>query len=137
MGMTPKNNATKKKKGTGIFSAERFMRFRKHFAWALLISFLLLLLSIGIIMLRPTPTAPARSAERAPEPSRIPLIMTIVSLASSIMSMVGFVCSTIVSLKKDHREEIQSALDLQLKEMELERLRREVEKNRNGKLKKR
>lgn len=60
-------------------------------------------------------------------------LISTVSLIASIISLIGFVLTTILALRKEKRETRSSELDNVKKELEIEKLRTELDKLKGDK----
>lgn len=56
----------------------------------------------------------------------VALLISLVSVATSVASLIGFIGTTVVTWRKERREEQHSALDLEKKALEIEKLRSEL-----------
>lgn len=61
-------------------------------------------------------------------------MVSAVSLLTSITSLIGFFSTTFLAWKKERRDSISAELEIKKKELELERLRMDLAKSRNGAL---
>jgi uncharacterized membrane protein YfcA len=57
--------------------------------------------------------------------------VSLVSLLTSLTSLIGFFSTTLLAWRKEKRETIAAGIELQKKELELEKLRMEVKKSGN------
>jgi hypothetical protein len=56
------------------------------------------------------------------------VIVSIVSLVTSIVTLLGYILTAFLSWKKDKREQLISDIDLEKKKLEVEKLRKDINK---------
>lgn len=67
------------------------------------------------------------------KPITLPILISIASLLTSVVSFCGFFFTTVVAWRKERREQKHADLDLERKKLEVEKLRIEIEsKKREG-----
>ena len=132
-----------------LYSTLRLRRYRKVFGWMFLASVAVLFVSNVFLFTGPAPQLPGppdvtarpppnpASASGAHGPSGRPnlpsppsgnlsLYISAASLLTSTASLAGFFFTSIVTWRKERREQRHSELDLEKKKLELEKLRREL-----------
>jgi hypothetical protein len=73
----------------------------------------------------PLPLEPASKGENTTL-----LIITLVSLATSATTLIGFVSTTVLAWKKEGRENRTGFLDIQLKELEIQKRQQELREDK-------
>ena len=91
-------------------SVERIKKYRIRFGWAFLGSFLTLLFLSFLSV--PWPDAQ--------------FVLTLGSFITSVTTLIGFLITTVLTWRKERRESVDANNEPEVKESELEKLRREV-----------
>ena len=92
-----------------VLTMERIKKYRRWFGWAFVAS-LVLVTAVATVF-----------AE-----SKLFSVAEIVALATSLTSFLGFVVTTLITWGKGRRESAHGSIELKKKELELEKLRREI-----------
>ena len=92
-----------------VLTMERIKKYQRWFGWAFIAS-LVLVTAVATVF-----------AE-----SRLFSVAEIVALATSLTSFLGFVVTTLITWRKGRRESAHGSIELKKKELELEKLRREI-----------
>ena len=109
------------------FTIERIRTYRRWFGWAFVGSFLVFAILLAFALM---PDAP--SGYRLPDDNRMypPLdgqrVLAFGFLVTSFLTLIGFVVTTVVTWQKERRESNHANIELETKQLELEKLRREI-----------
>jgi hypothetical protein len=109
------------------FSVERIKTYRRWFGWGFVGSSFssLLLASFFWYALR-------GSASSLPSPAPpdgwldAQTLLALGSLVTSFTTLIGFVVTTVITWRKERRESNHASIELETKQLELEKLRREI-----------
>ncbi len=77
-------------------------------------------------------TRPGESSQPAPPLPLAERIALIVSVASTLLTALGFISTTALAWRKERRESRSAALEEQREQLELEKLRRELQPKSEG-----
>jgi hypothetical protein len=117
-----------------IRQAERYSKARKIFLVLFVVSTALalaLVFRFGIFPTRAgTGSSPATTPPEAPTTGG--LVATLGTLLTSVVTLVGFVSTTILAWRKEAREAAEADLERKRKEIELEKEKLELERLRAG-----
>lgn len=112
-----------------------FRKSRKFFGWVFILS-LLVFLGSGVMMTldmqagdkaAPPPPPGATAAPPPPETDHSVVVLG-ASLVTGITSSLGFLSTTVLGWRREKREVQAAAREAEIKELELEKLRRELGK---------
>jgi hypothetical protein len=109
------------------FSIERIKTYRRWFGWGFVGSFLVFAIVLAFALM---PDAP--SGYRLPDDNRMspPLdaekVLALGFLVICFATLIGFVVTTVVTWRKEQRDSNHSGTELEKKQPELEKLRREI-----------
>jgi hypothetical protein len=109
---------------------------RKIFGWVFVVSFVILIISAVLIVVSmgehiggretwPAPPEPEGTASNV-----LTVYISIASLATSTVSLIGFISTTLLQWIKEKRERKLSDLELRRKELEIKKLESELKKNK-------
>jgi hypothetical protein len=93
-----------------VHSTERIKKYRRWFGWGFIASFLFMMVSALIFA-----------------DSSLFTVAELVTMVTSITTFLGFVTTTIITWRKEHRESEDASIDPEKKKLELEKLRREID----------
>src|SRR5688572_15670269 len=109
------------------FTINQIKTYRRWFGWGFVGSFLVFAIVLAIALM---PDAP--SGYRLPNDNRMspPLdaekMLALCSLVISLTTLIGFVVTTVITWWKERRESNHASIELEKKQPELEKLRREI-----------
>ena len=119
--------ATHTRDNAMAFTIERIKTYRRWFGWAFVGSFLALAIVLAFAL---TPDAP--SGYRLPDDNRMSpplkaeMVLALGLFVTSLITLIGFVVTTVVMWRKQPIESNQASTELEKKQPELEKLRREI-----------
>ena len=93
------------------FTIERLKKMRRRFAWGFAISVVL------IVLLVPVSDSPFLDSAS---------LLAVGSVLSSFTTLIGLVVTTLITWRTERRESDHASIELEKKQLELEKLRREV-----------
>jgi len=122
-------------------TVEEWKKYRSRFAWVFAISFVVFVISMLSFFGQPTEVAyespspqesPHLVPAAKPNPPQLNLaaLTSVASLVSSGIGIVGIVITTAIAWRKERREQQQGNIDLEIKRLQLERLRSEDERKK-------
>jgi hypothetical protein len=109
------------------FTIERIKTYRRWFGWAFVGSFLLLAILLAFALM---PDAP--SGYRLPDDNRMQsplkteMVLAFGFFVISFTTLIGFVVTTIIMWRKEPIKSNHASTELEKKQPELEKLRREI-----------
>ena len=127
---------------------EKLSKWKKTFGWVFSISLVIFFMSTTLLFMQNAPkkvAAPESTQSKSPsdpgfptlgnsytkaQSIDFPITILIVSLLTSITSLIGFFSTTILAWKREKREVASVSLDLKKRELEIEKLRRELENSK-------
>lgn len=116
-----------------IKSIQKLRKSKRIFAWALMLSIVVFSLTFVLSQNKSYETINAPIEDETVQPvvyqdSSGGLLIT-ASLATSLVSLIGFLSTTILAWKKERREVVLAQLEIRKQELELEKLRAETKGN--------
>ena len=109
------------------FTIERIKTYRRWFGWGFVGSFLVFAIILAFALMPDAPTG-----YRLPDDNRMspPLdaqkVLALGFLVISFTTLIGFVVTTVFTWWKEPRESNHASIELEKKQPELEKLRREI-----------
>lgn len=102
---------------------ERIKKYRRWFGWGFIV---FLIPSVTVTLrLMSDPYLPV-GEEGFGVVTNTPTLLGIASLVTSCTTLIGFIVTTIITWRKERRESDHASIELEKKQLELEKLRREI-----------
>jgi hypothetical protein len=108
------------------FTIERIKTYRRWFGWGFVGSFLVFAILLAVALM------PSPSGYRLPDDNRMypplkaEMVLALGFLVISFTTLIGFLVTTVVTWRKEQRDSNHSGTELEKKQPELEKLRREI-----------
>ena len=109
------------------FTIDQIKTYRRWFGWAFVGSFLVFAILLAVALM---PDAP--SGYRLPDDNRMypplkaEMVLALGFFVTSFTTLIGFVVTTVIMWRKERRESNHASIELEKKQPELEKLRREI-----------
>jgi hypothetical protein len=95
---------------------ERLKKFRRRFAWGFAVSVVLMVMVLLFAVLLESESSFLDSAS----------LLAVASVLSSFTTFIGLLVTTLITWRKERRENDHASIELEKNKLELEKLRREV-----------
>jgi hypothetical protein len=115
-------------RGSGMaFTIERIKRYRRLFGWGFVGSFLVFAILLAFALMLDAPSGyPLPDNNRMQPPLKTEMVLALGFSIISFATLIGFVVTTIIIWRKEPRESTHASIELEKKQPELEKLRREI-----------
>jgi hypothetical protein len=109
------------------FPIERIRTYRRWFGWGFVGSFLVLTILLAFALMPDAPTGYRLPDDnRMYPPLKTEMVLALGFFVTSLTTLIGFVVTTVVMWRKEPRESNHASIELEKKQPELEKLRREI-----------
>ena len=109
------------------FTIERIKTYRRWFGWGFVGSFLVLAILLAFALMPDHPSGyPLPDDNRMSPPIKAEMVLALGLFVTSLITLIGFVVTTVVMWRKQPIESNQASTELEKKQPELEKLRREI-----------
>src|SRR5688572_11362326 len=108
------------------FTIERIKTYRRWFGWAFVGSFLALAILLAVALMEAPSGYPLPDDNRMSPPLKTEMMLALGFLVISFTTLIGFVVTTVFTWWKEPRESNHASIELEKKQPELEKLRREI-----------
>jgi hypothetical protein len=109
------------------FTIDQIKTYRRWFGWGFVGSFLVLAILLAFALMPDAPRGyPLPDDNRMYPPLKAEMVLALGFLVISFTTLIGFVVTTVVTWRKEQRDSNHSGTELEKKQPELEKLRREI-----------
>jgi hypothetical protein len=109
------------------FTIERIKTYRRWCGWGVVGSFLVLAILLAFALMPDAPSGyPLPDDNRMYPPLKAEMVLALGFFVISFTTLIGFVVTTVVMWRKEPRESNHASIELEKKQPELEKLRREI-----------
>ena len=109
------------------FTIERIKTYRRWFGWAFVGSFLVFAIVLAFALMPDAPTGYRLPDDnRMQPPLKTEMVLAFSFFVTSLTTLIGFVVTTIIMWSKGRRESHHASIELEKKQPDLEKLRREI-----------
>ena len=105
----------------------RIKRWRAGFAVALVVSVAIVVFTVYGVS-GPGPQAPPPPEYGDDEEIPLTLWVTLTSIFTSVVTLIGLCVTTVIAVRKEQRDSAEARLELKKKSLEIEQLRRQMDR---------
>jgi hypothetical protein len=109
------------------FTIERIKTYRRWFGWGFVGSCLVFAILLAVALMPDAPPGyPLPDDNRMYPPLKAEMVLALSFFVTSLITLIGFVVTTVVMWRKEPRESNHASIELEKKQPDLEKLRREI-----------
>ena len=109
------------------FTIERIKTYRRWFGWGFVGSFLVFAILLAVVLMPDAPSGYRLPVDnRMQPPLKTEMVLALGFFVISFSTLIGFVVTTIIMWRKEPIESNHASTELEKKQPDLEKLRREI-----------